>query len=92
DTTLELRLSDHSGVGTLDLTGPAGRLGRWRYTLANQIAALRLLKLFGQRMAGVAKETPEVVETADGDEPADTELQTPPSTWVLLRLGRFAKP
>lgn len=40
-------------------------------------------------MAGVAKETPEVVETADGDEPADTELQTPPSTWVLLRLGRF---
>ncbi|SDY28854.1 ATP-binding cassette, subfamily B [Variovorax sp. OV084] len=92
DAALELRLSDHSGVGTLDLTGPAGRLGRWRYTLAGQAAALRLLKLFGQRMAGVAKETPEVIEVADGDEPADTELQTPPSTWVLLRLGRFAKP
>ncbi|SDW15504.1 ATP-binding cassette, subfamily B [Variovorax sp. YR634] len=92
DAALELRLSDHSGVGTLDLTGPAGRLGRWRYTLAGQAAALRLLKLFGQRMAGVAKETPKVIEVADGDEPADTELQTPPSTWVLLRLGRFAKP
>lgn len=92
DAALELRLSDHSGVGTLDLTGPAGRLGRWRYTLAGQAAALRLLKLFGQRMAGVAKETPEVIEVADGDEPGDTELQTPPSTWVLLRLGRFAKP
>ncbi len=43
-------------------------------------------------MAGVAQATPEVIEVADGDEPADTELQTPPSTWVLLRLGRFAKP
>lgn len=92
DAALELRLSDHSGVGTLDLTGPSGRLARWRYTLAGQVAALRLLKLFGQRMAGVAKETPEAVETADGEDSADTELQTPPSTWVLLRLGRFAKP
>ncbi len=94
DASLALRLSDHSGVGTLDLTGSAGRLGRWRYTLANQVAALRLLKLFGQRMSDVAKATPEVVEAADGDDTAvaDTELQTPPSTWVLLRLGRFAKP
>ncbi|SEK87312.1 ATP-binding cassette, subfamily B [Variovorax sp. YR750] len=92
DAALELRLSDHSGVGTLDLTGPSGRLARWRYTLAGQVAALRLLKLFGQRMAGVSKETPEAVETADGEDSADTELQTPPSTWVLLRLGRFAKP
>lgn len=93
DAALELRLSDHSGVGTLDLTGPAGRLGRWRYTLAGQVAALRLLKLFGQRTSGVAKETSEVIETADGEEgAADTELQTPPSTWVLLRLGRFAGP
>lgn len=94
DPALELRLSDHSGVGTLDLTGPAGRLGRWRYTLASQVAALRLLKLFGQRTAGVAKETPEVIDTVDGDDPAaaDAERQSPPSTWVLLRLGRFAKP
>jgi ATP-binding cassette subfamily B protein len=33
-------------------------LGRWRYTLASQVAALRLLKLFGQRTADVAKATP----------------------------------
>ncbi|KQX22061.1 ABC transporter ATP-binding protein [Variovorax sp. Root434] len=93
DAALELRLSDHSGVGTLDLTGPSGRLARWRYTLAGQVAALRLLKLFGQRTAGVAKETPEVIEVADGEEGTpDAELQTPPSTWVLLRLGRFAGP
>ena len=94
DASLALRLSDHSGVGTLDLTGSAGRLGRWRYTLAHQVAALRLLKLFGQRMAGVSKATPEVIEAADGDDlaGADAERQSPPSTWVLLRLGRFAKP
>ncbi|EJL76766.1 ABC-type multidrug transport system, ATPase and permease component [Variovorax sp. CF313] len=93
DAALELRLSDHSGVGTLDLTGPSGRLARWRYTLAGQVAALRLLKLFGQRTAGVAKETAGAVEVADGEEGTpDAELQTPPSTWVLLRLGRFAGP
>lgn len=96
DAALELRLSDHSGVGTLDLTGPAGRLGRWRYTLGHQVAALRLLKLFGQRTQGVAKETPsaaDAIDGADAEEGAiDTEIQTPPSTWVLLRLGRFAGP
>jgi ATP-binding cassette subfamily B protein len=93
DAALQLRLSDHSGVGTLDLTGPAGRLGRWRYTLGHQVAALRLLKLFGQRTQGVAKETPRTFEATDPEESAiDTEVQTPPSTWVLLRLGRFAGP
>lgn len=93
DEALELRVSDHAGVGTLDLVDASGRLARWRYTLAGQVAALRLMKLFGQRTAGnVAKETPESAESADGDDSTDTELQTPPSTWVLLRLGRFAKP
>ena len=89
DPALELQLSDQSGVGLLDLVDGRGRLVRWRYTLAQQVAALRLLRLFGQRAnaAGVARATPE----ADGDE-VDTELQTPPSTWVLLRLGRFARP
>lgn len=93
DEALELRVSDHAGVGTLDLVDASGRLARWHYTLAGQVAALRLMKLFGQRTAGsVAKETPESAESADGDDSTDTELQTPPSTWVLLRLGRFAKP
>jgi ATP-binding cassette subfamily B protein len=87
---LALQLSDHAGVGTLELLGPAGRLGRWRYTLAGQADALRLARLFDQlRRSGeqVAPATP------DADEPLpDPELQTPPSTWVLLRLGRFARP
>jgi len=88
---LEIQLSDHAGIGTLDLMGPEGRLGRWRFTLAQQPAALRLQKLFDLQIAGVAQ------ATATGAEPddapfAEPELQTPPSTWVLLRLGRFAKP
>src|SRR4030095_12324154 len=29
---------------------------------------------------------------AEAEEPGEPELQTPPSTWVLLRLGRFARP
>ena len=87
---LELQLVDHAGVGTLDLMGAQGQLARWRYTLAHQAEALRLLKLFAQQIAGVAQAT----AVADPDElpGAEPELQTPPSTWVLLRLGRFARP
>lgn len=86
---LELHLADHAGIGTLDLQDGGGRLARWRYTLAHQAAALRLQKLFAQQAAGVAQAT-----EADADEGplAEPELQTPPSTWVLLRLGRFARP
>jgi ATP-binding cassette subfamily B protein len=86
---LELQLADHAGVGTLDLLDGRGRLARWRYTLAHQGAALRLQKLLGQQAAGVAPATE--AETDEGTLP-EPELQTPPSTWVLLRLGRFARP
>jgi len=88
---MELHLADHAGIGTLDLLGALGRLARWRYTLAQQSAALRLQKLFDQQVEGVAQAT---AAGADADEAAagEAELQTPPSTWVLLRLGRFAKP
>ncbi|RZI93798.1 MAG: ABC transporter ATP-binding protein, partial [Variovorax sp.] len=87
---LELQLVDHAGVGTLDLVSADGRLARWHYTLAHQTEALRLLKLFAQQVAGVAQAT----ATTDADEWLDAEpaLQAPPSTWVLLRLGRFARP
>jgi len=90
---LDLQLADHAGIGTLDLLDARGRLARWRYTLAQQPAALRLQKLFGQQAAGVAQVTA-VAAAPDADEVGlpEPELQTPPSTWVLLRLGRFAKP
>jgi len=86
---LELQLSDHAGIGTLDLLDDKGRLARWRYTLAQQAAALKVQKLFDQHAELVAQVT---IPGADADDAGETELQTPPSTWVLLRLGRFAKP
>jgi ATP-binding cassette subfamily B protein len=86
---LQLQLADHAGVGTLDLLGTAHPLARWRYTLAQQPAALRLLKRFEQQAVGVADTG---ASTDPGDLAAEPELQPPPSTWVLLRLGRFARP
>ncbi len=85
---LALQMTDHAGIGTLDLLDGRGRLARWRYTLAQQASALRLQKLFGQQASGV---TPAAADPDDGLA-AEPELQTPPSTWVLLRLGRFARP
>ncbi|MBU1440864.1 MAG: ABC transporter ATP-binding protein/permease [Gammaproteobacteria bacterium] len=88
---LKLIASDHAGIGTLDLVGPAGRLARWRYTLVHQPAASRLQKLFLQgHVRGLAR----AALPMDTDEGvlAEAEIQAPPSTWVLLRLGRFAKP
>src|SRR6478752_6690381 len=54
---LELQIADHAGIGTLDLFDGRSRLARWRYTLANQPAALRLQKMFHQQAAGVAQVT-----------------------------------
>ena len=84
---LALRQADHAGVGVLELVDGSRLLARWRHTLAGQAQALKLLRLFDARHAGGA------APAAPADEPAaDAELQSPPSTWVLLRLGRFARP
>ena len=88
---LTLRHADHAGVGELSLHDAQARLAVWRYTLAADPAALRLLGLFEQRRlapgSGEPEEAAEAEETDFAAEPA-----TPPSTWVLLRLARFARP
>ncbi len=102
---LFLRHFDHAGVGTLELHGDGVRLGSWRFTLAANVQALRLLRLFeqqtapGPEAAGLADEVAlcplcDTVLPPDSDECATCarELHTPPSTWVLLRLWRFARP
>jgi ATP-binding cassette subfamily B protein len=99
---LALRHFDHAGVGTLELHDGAGRLALWRFTLGAQPQALHLVRLFErQRRAGSAAEPPIALCPAcqaplppDSDEcPACApEVQAPPSTWVLLRLWRFARP
>lgn len=103
---LSLRHFDHAGVGTLELHQGGNRLAGWRFTLGANVQALRLVRLFAQQQAarGLA-EPPPADETAlcpecDLPLPPDSEecpacareLHTPPSTWVLLRLWRFAHP
>ncbi|MBQ0957789.1 ABC transporter ATP-binding protein [Ideonella sp. 4Y11] len=101
-----LRHADHAGVGTLELVQGEVLQRRWRFTLGANVQALRLVKRFEQlqeaRAHGHAPEgddptrCPSCRNTLpdDSDEcPICTrELNTPPSTWVLLRLWRFARP
>ncbi|MFM2348813.1 MAG: hypothetical protein RL654_3566, partial [Pseudomonadota bacterium] len=107
---LSLRHHDHAGVGTLELHDGGGRLALWRFTLAQNVQALRLVRLFEQRIEQLAQAghahpdedsaDPTRCPTCRAPLPPDSddcaictrELTTPPSTWVLLRLWRFARP
>ncbi|HRH89522.1 MAG TPA: ABC transporter ATP-binding protein, partial [Rubrivivax sp.] len=77
----------------LELCDERQRLARWRFTLAADAQALKLLAVFERQQARLAG------QAQDDDEPGDDdgslgarEPQAAPSTWVLLRLGRFARP
>ncbi len=103
---LSLRHSDHAGVGTLELHAADARLATWRFTLNAQVQVLRLVEQFERRQTALrtgelpADDDSTQCPTCKAQLPADSEecpvctreLQTPPSTWVLLRLWRFAKP
>jgi len=90
---LNLQHADHAGVGQLSLHDEGARLAAWRYTLGADPAALRLLGLFERQRRRLLHGEQAVEEGAEAEE-ADfaAESPTPPSTWVLLRLGRFARP
>jgi len=88
---MSVHASDQAGVGTLDLRDGQGLRQRWHYTLVQQAAALRLVRQFEQRAVAAAVQTDLPVDGAALAD-ADPELQGSPSTWVLLRLGRFARP
>ena len=98
---LALRHSDHGGVGSLELNDASERLQRWRFTLGHDLAAVRLAEQMQRLCAGL----PEPDDGArcascraplppDSDEcpVCSREAESPPSTWVLLRLWRFARP
>ncbi len=81
-------------------------LASWRYTLEHNVAALRLIEKFDKQVdaiaTGLPPETEEFVacptckallEPGQEECPICTrELHTPPSTWTLFRLWRFARP
>ncbi|MEY2838487.1 MAG: hypothetical protein RJB60_786, partial [Pseudomonadota bacterium] len=103
---LRLQHADHAGVGTLALHDASSRLHVWRFTLGCQIQVLRLVeqfeKLQHERLHGPSPDEEDATQcpTCKAQLPPDSdecpvcnrELETPPSTWVLLRLWRFAKP
>jgi len=98
-----LELSDHAGVGTLKLLDADGRcIAQWRFTLGQYGAAQRLADRFAQlgerrgAPGAAADRGPGIDAWVAGADSADAaatdEPETPPSTWTLLRLWRFARP
>ncbi|MDB5847577.1 MAG: transporter, partial [Rhodoferax sp.] len=102
---LAMKHTDHAGVGTLELHDSQSRRGLWRYTLGLDPQAQRLMKQFDRSLAGLGQ-APQLTEDlalcpiCNAPLPPESEdcavcgkeLHTPPSTWVLLRLWRFARP
>ena len=103
---LVLSHHDHAGVGTLELQDERTRLACWRYTLGHNPEALRVIDAFKAQCEAVVHDLPPAAAgemacprcktplEADQEECAvcASELQTPPSTWTLLKLWRFARP
>jgi len=105
---LSMRLLDHGGVGTLELHDETRRVALWRFTLGVHAQALRLVQRFEQQVERMDSLVQPEVDDGDEARcaachtllPPDTEecpacarAQPPqPSTWVLLRLWRFARP
>ena len=97
---LRLQHNDHAGAGSLELLDAQGRLAQWRFTLANNPDALRLLAMFDQAMSPFQDHdkplpdpsTPDEAEMAPIEEDEGEVADTPPSTLGLLRLWRFAQP
>ncbi len=103
---LKLTHHDHAGVGHLSLLSDQGLLGSWRFTLGRNLQAIRLQDQFQTQLhSHVTGLAPVVAEghrcpsckaplAPDQEEcPICTKvMHTPPSTWTLFRLWRFAKP
>jgi len=103
---LALSHHDHAGVGHLELLDAHGLLQRWRFTLGQNLQALRLVDQFaaqqnssvsGQPVAPAAQAVcPSCKAPLEPDQeecPVCTKVvHTPPSTWTLLRLWQFAQP
>lgn len=103
---MTLNRRDHAGVAWLELLDGNGLLAHWRYTLSRDTEASRVIAAVERQLAAVTTGEPlaEVQETlcarcksplvAGQDECpiCAKELHTPPSTWTLFRLWRFARP
>ena len=103
---LALQHHDHAGVGHLSLVNAEAELASWRFTLAQNLHAQRLVDQFqallnrqanGQEAEVATQEfCPSCKAPLEPDQDAcpvcAKVVHTPPSTWTLLRLWRFARP
>jgi len=103
---LSLHHHDHAGVGHLELVDANGLLASWRFTLGQNLHAIRLVDQFGLQLESTVSGKPMVqalknvcpsckapLEPDQEECPICTKvIHTPPSTWTLFRLWRFAKP
>ncbi|CAP42201.1 cyanophycin metabolism-associated ABC transporter [Bordetella petrii] len=96
---LRLSLADHAGVATLELRDGPVRLAAWRFTLARNAAALRLVAAFDAVQAGRQTSAPACstchlpLPAGQAECPVCAQAAArPPSSWALLRLWRFARP
>ena len=103
---LSVQLHDHAGVGHLDLLNANGLLHTWRFTLGQNLLAIRWVDQFQAQLQSTVSGKPLVqalknvcpsckapLEPDQEECPICTKVvHTPPSTWTLFRLWRFAKP
>ncbi|MBI3285217.1 MAG: ABC transporter ATP-binding protein [Burkholderiales bacterium] len=103
---LQLSHHDHAGVGHLELLDETGKLAHWRFTLGQNLHAIRLLDHFREQLQSHVSGLPviraeqnvcpsckAVLEPDQEECPVCTKvIYTPPSTWTLFRLWRFAHP
>ena len=103
---LVLRHHDHAGVGHLELVDPHGLLAGWRFTLGQNLHAIRVADAFAEQVKSVETGLPVLAPeqhtcpSCKAPLAPDQEecpicakvVHTPPSTWTLFRLWRFAVP
>ena len=103
---LALSHYDHAGVGHLELLDANGLLQSWRFTLKQNLHAIRLVDQFNAQLESTVSGKPLVqalknvcpsckapLEPGQEECPICTKVfHTPPSTWTLFRLWRFAQP
>ncbi|MFC3106650.1 ABC transporter ATP-binding protein [Undibacterium arcticum] len=103
---LSLTHHDHAGVGHLELQDGSRRLASWRFTLGQNLLAIRLVEHFGAQLEShvsgqpIVRDEQNVCPSCKAPLAPDQEecpictkvIHTPPSTWTLFRLWRFTRP
>jgi ATP-binding cassette subfamily B protein len=103
---LSLKRHDHAGVATLQLCDQQQLLAHWHYTLPLNNAARRLIETFELYCNAALHNHPVTppptticpdchnpLPPGQSECPTCTRAEhTPPSTWTLFRLWRFARP